>query len=130
MDGARSFKVVFPHTTNHHNTMFGGEIISMMVEVAFMTATRFTRQRLVIVAVERIDFAKPIPAGTIVEAVGSISKIGNTSLAVTVEVFRESMYEEGRQMVTEGNFKLVALDDHDRPVRLSAQIQVKDVSNN
>jgi acyl-CoA hydrolase len=31
----RVFKVVFPNTTNHHNTMFGGKVMEMMDEVAF-----------------------------------------------------------------------------------------------
>jgi acyl-CoA hydrolase len=37
----------------------------MMDEVAFITATRFTRKRCVTVSSDKIDFTKPIPAGTI-----------------------------------------------------------------
>jgi acyl-CoA hydrolase len=39
----------------------------MMDEVAFITATRFTRKD-VTVSSDKIDFTKPIPAGTIIEA--------------------------------------------------------------
>lgn len=40
----RVFKVVFPNSTNHHNTKFGGKVMEMMYEVAFMTATRFAKK--------------------------------------------------------------------------------------
>ena len=33
------FKAVFPNTTNHYDTLFGGTAMHMMDEVAFITAT-------------------------------------------------------------------------------------------
>ena len=38
------FKTVFPNTTNHHDTLFGGMAMQMMDETAFITATRFCRK--------------------------------------------------------------------------------------
>jgi acyl-CoA hydrolase len=35
----RIFKVVFPNTINHYDTLFGGLAMNLMDEVAFMTAT-------------------------------------------------------------------------------------------
>lgn len=110
------FKVVFPDTTNHHNTMFGGRVIMMMTETAFMTATRFCRKNFVIVSSDKIDFSKPIPAGSLVELVGNVESIGNTSIRIKVEVFREKMKEEYRQKVVSGVFTLVALDDDFKPI--------------
>jgi acyl-CoA hydrolase len=43
-----------------------------MDEVAFITATRFARKRVVTVSSERIDFTKSIPPGAIVELVGKV----------------------------------------------------------
>ena len=91
------FKVVFPNSTNHHNTMFGGTVMEMMDEVAFMTATRFARKSFVTVSCDRIDFKKPIPADTLVELIGKVKYVGNSSLKVNVEVFVEEMYEEKRE---------------------------------
>lgn len=50
------FKAVFPNTTNHYDTLFGGTAMHLMDEVAFITATRFSRQRMVTVSSDRIDF--------------------------------------------------------------------------
>ncbi len=110
------FKAVFPNTTNHYDTLFGGTAMQLMDEVAFITATRFSRKRMVTVSSSRIDFTKPIPSGTIVELVGSIMDIGKTSLRVKVEIFMEQMYEDRRELAVNGEFSFVAVDEHKRPV--------------
>ena len=112
------FKVVFPNITNHHNTMFGGTVMEMMDEVAFMTATRFARKSFVTVSCDRIDFKKPIPADTLVELIGKVKYVGNSSLKVNVEVFVEEMYEEKREKAVSGDFTLVALDENKNPVKI------------
>jgi acyl-CoA hydrolase len=114
----RIFKAVFPNTTNHYDTLFGGTAMHMMDEVAFITATRFSRQVMVTVSSDKIDFKKPIPAGTIVELIGRVSHVGNTSLKVDVEIYVEQMYAEGRELAIHGSFTFVAIDEHKKPVRI------------
>lgn len=112
------FKVVFPNTTNHHNTMFGGKVMEMMDEVAFMTATRFARKSFVTVSCDRIDFKKPIPADTLVELIGKVKYVGNTSVKVNVEIFVEEMYLETRERAVSGDFTLVAIDEDKKPLKI------------
>lgn len=112
----RIFKAVFPNTTNHYDTLFGGTAMHMMDEVAFITATRFSRQRMVTVSSDRIDFNRPIPAGTIVELIGRVSHIGNTSLKVSVEIYIEQMYSNEREKAVTGEFSFVAIDENKKPV--------------
>ena len=111
----RVFKCVFPNTTNHHNTMFGGTVMSMMDEVAFMTATRFCRKGIVTVSSDKIDFNIAIPAGTLVELIGKVTYVGRTSLKVKVDIYIESMYEDRRDKAVSGSFTLVAIDEHNKP---------------
>lgn len=112
----RIFKAVFPNTTNHYDTLFGGTAMQLMDEAAFITATRFSRQKMVTISSERIDFTKPIPAGTIVELIGKVIKVGNTSLVVHVEIFIEQMYATGREKAVSGDFTFVALDENKKPI--------------
>ena len=114
----RIFKAVFPNTTNHYDTLFGGTAMHLMDEVAFITATRFTRKRCVTVSSDRIDFKQPIPAGTIIELVGRVSKIGNTSLDVKVDIFVEEMYSHNRSKAITGAFTFVALDEDKKPTKV------------
>jgi acyl-CoA hydrolase len=114
----RIFKAVFPNTTNHYDTLFGGTAMQLMDEVAFITATRFSRQRMVTVSSDRIDFKKPIPAGTIIELVGKVTYLGSTSLKIRVEIFIEQMYEEHREKAISGEFTFVAIDENKKPVKI------------
>lgn len=120
----RVFKTVFPNNTNHYDTLFGGKALSMMDEVAFIAATRFTRLRCVTVSSDRIDFTHPIPAGTIIELVGTVVEIGNTSMKVRVDIFVEQMYEQKREKAVSGMFTFVALDERNKPVKvLSKEVE-------
>lgn len=114
----RIFKAVFPSTTNHYDTLFGGTAMQLMDEVAFITATRFSRQKMVTVSSDRIDFKKVIPAGTIIELVRKVSYLGNTSLKVKVDIFIEQMYSDQREKAVSGDFIFVAIDDNKMPVRI------------
>jgi acyl-CoA hydrolase len=118
------FKAVFPNTTNHYDTLFGGTAMQLMDEVAFITATRFCRQRVVTVSSDRIDFTKPIPAGTFVELIGTILDIGNTSLKVQVDIFVEQMYANSREKAISGTFTFVAIDELKRPVRILDHLMI------
>ncbi|WP_028980683.1 acyl-CoA thioesterase [Sporocytophaga myxococcoides] len=114
----RQFKAIFPNTVNHYDTLFGGAALAYMDEVAFITATRFSKQRLVTVSTNKIDFKRPIPAGTIIEIIGKIEHVGNTSIQVKVEIFVEEMYHEKREKAIEGLFTMVAVGEDKKPVRI------------
>jgi len=115
----RIFKAVFPNTTNHYDTLFGGTAMHLMDEVAFITATRFSRKRMVTVSSDKIDFTKPIPAGTIIELVGKVVHVGNTSLKVLVEIFIEEMYSFERSKAITGVFTFVAIGENKQPITVA-----------
>ncbi len=109
----RLFKVVFPNTTNHYNTLFGGNAMQLMDEAAFIAATRFSRKKMVTVSSGQIDFNVSIPADTIMELVAEVIRIGNTSLDVRVDIFQEEMYRsDTRRKSISGVFTFVALDQN------------------
>ena len=114
----RLFKAVFPNTTNHYDTLFGGTAMHLMDEVAFITATRFTRKRVVTVSSDKIDFTRPIAAGTIIELVARVESVGRTSLKVKVEIFVEEMYSFHREKAVSGMFSFVAIDSQKTPVSI------------
>lgn len=114
----RIFRAVFPNTTNHYDTLFGGNAMQLMDEVAFITATRFSRKKVVTVSSSKIDFNKPIPSGTLIELIGTVSRVGNTSLDIKVQIFIEEMYSDKREEAIEGTFTFVAVDDNRKPVRV------------
>ena len=116
-------KAVFPNTTNHQDTLFGGQALEWMDEVAFITATRFCRQKVVTVSLDKIDFKIPIPAGTLVEMIGKVEHVGRTSIRVSVDMIKEDMYSDDRISAIHGTFTLVAIDEHRKPTPVCPDIE-------
>jgi len=104
-------KCVFPNTTNHYDTLFGGTALQWMDEVAFITASRFSRQKMVTVSSDKVDFKKPIPSGTFAELIGKVTMVGSTSLKVKVEIYIEQMYKDHRELAVVGEFTMVAIGE-------------------
>ncbi len=109
------FKAVFPELTNNHNTMHGGKAMELMDEISFITATRFCRKGFV-TAGSNVNYKKPLPAGSIIEVVGEVSKVGRTSLTISVKIFAEEMYSESRVEAVDATFTLVAIDENKQPI--------------
>ncbi len=118
----RQFKAVFPNTLNANDTLFGGQVMQWMDEVAYITATRYTRQRMFTVTIENIKFHKAINPDSIVEVVGSVEKAGPVKLIVKVEVFVEEMYGPAREKAIDGVFVFASLDENKRPRRIDANL--------
>ena len=114
----RIFKAVFPNTTNHYDTLFGGTALHLMDEASFICATRFSRKKMVTVSTDKIDFSTPIPQGTIVELVARVNKVGRTSCVVKVDIFMEDMYSDKRDKAVTGFFTFVAVGDDKKPVSI------------
>ena len=112
----RIFKAVFPNTTNHYDTLFGGTTLHMMDEASFICATRFSRKKVVTVSTDKIDFTKPIPQGTIIELVARVDKVGKSSCVVKTEIFMEDMYSYNREKVVTGFFTFVAIGEDKKPI--------------
>lgn len=111
----RVSKMVFPSTTNHYDTLFGGEALKWMDEVAYIAATRFARKPMVTISTEQVDFKRPIPSGILVELVARVVHVGRTSLKVEVTIFLEELYSDKREKAITGNFNFVAIDEDKKP---------------
>lgn len=121
----RQFKAIFPNLLNANETLFGGQAMQWMDEVAYITATRFTRQRMFTVNTENIKFLKAVNPDSIVEVVGRIEKAELVKLKVKVEIYVEEMYGTGRIKAIEGVFVFAALDQNRKPIRIDYSMMKK-----
>lgn len=106
---------VFPGSTNHYDTLFGGQAMAWMDQAAFICATRWCRRKVVTAHSGAIDFHQAIPVGTIVELVAKVVKVGRTSMTVQVQLWVEPMQRNERMLACEGSFVLVAVDALNQP---------------
>jgi acyl-CoA hydrolase len=112
----RLVELIFPHQTNHIGTLFGGNALALMDKAAFLSATRYARRSMVTVASDRVEFKVPVRAGQMVELVARVTRVGRTSVTVSVEMYAEELLSRDRVLATHGSFVFVAIDRHGKPV--------------
>ena len=100
----RVCKVVRPTSID---PMAGQVILQAMSEVAFITATRFSRRKVYMVSVEGIDFHKSIPFETIIDAIGQVANTGVIGIQIRVQVYKEHMFRDERELAISGTFTIV-----------------------
>lgn len=114
----RITKLVFPQDANPLGTLYGGNALHWMDEVAFLTATRFTRRQVVTVSMDRVDFKVPIETGSIVELIGEVARVGTTSVTIVINILCEHPHTGQQEQAITGTLVMVAVDEHMRPVKI------------
>lgn len=108
--------VMMPRDVNPQGTIFGGVILSLIDQGAFVEALRQSSlHRWVTVAFNGVEFHKPVLVGDVLSLWAQATRVGRTSLTVRVEVrvLREGSAEEF--LVTNADVVLVAVDGEGRP---------------
>jgi acyl-CoA thioesterase YciA len=118
--------IMMPKDTNRHGTIFGGVLLTNIDLAGAIAATREVQRRggnpkasFVTVAINRVEFKKPVLVGDVVRFETSIVRIGRTSITVHIEVIAERGAEEIHVTEAEGVFVGVDLSTPERkPVTL------------
>ena len=99
-----------PADLNLNGHIFGGWILSQMDIAGGITAARRAGGPVATVAVESMKFHRPILVGDLVSLYTDVTRVGSTSVTVTIEVLAERMGQTEPVTVTEGRFIFVAVD--------------------
>ena len=104
--------LAMPSDTNANGDIFGGWIMSQMDMGGAILAKEIAHGRVVTVAVERMNFIKPIAVGDVVCCYGQCLSVGRSSIKIKVEVWVKKVASEPigeRYCVTEAVFTFVAV---------------------
>lgn len=107
--------IAMPKDTNPFGDIFGGWLVSQMDLAASLTARKYTKKRVVTVAIQQMSFQKPVKVGDEVSCYAHIERIGNTSLTIQVEAWVTCPNLEDSHKVTQGTFVFVAIDEKGWP---------------
>jgi acyl-CoA thioesterase YciA len=111
--------IAMPKDSNADGDMFGGWILSMMDLAAYVPARKLAKKRLVTVAMDEINFHKPVFVGDCLECYAEVEKVGNTSITVKVDTYVERKESQDREKVTEGRVVFVAIGKDRTPVKIN-----------
>lgn len=110
------FRMVFQNALNDNGNLFGGCAMQWMDEVAYITAIRFTRMKVVTVVVGNLKFKKAIKMGEMVEIIGRVVKAGKVKIEIQVEIYVETRDSDHREKAVEATFTFAAINDDYKPI--------------
>lgn len=117
-DAVTMVEIVFPDQANSVGRMFGGEAIAYMTKAAFVAASRYCGKLVVLASSERIDFARAIEIGEIVEAQAHVERVGRSSMSIQTKLWSENLLTGERHITATGHFTMVAVDKDHRPATI------------
>ena len=107
--------LAMPADTNANGDIFGGWLVSQMDLAAGVIAKQTAKGRVVTVAIHTMTFHLPVQVGDLVCCYADLVKVGTTSMTIHVEVWTIGQASFEQQLVTEGTFIYVAIDDKGKP---------------
>src|SRR5580658_4652630 len=113
--------LAMPADTNQNGDIFGGWLLSQMDIGGGVFASKTAKSRTVTVAIEAMNFRKPVYVGDLVSVHANLVKVGRTSITVHLEAWVLRRRETHSILVTDGNFTYVAIDDQGHPQEIKRE---------
>jgi acyl-CoA thioesterase YciA len=110
-----------PKDANPNGDIFGGWIMAQMDLAGAVAAVRRARGRVATVAVEAMEFHRPVNIGDLVSCYAEVTRVGRTSMRVEIETWVERRITRVQEKVTAGTFTYVAIDEKGRPRPVEGQ---------
>jgi acyl-CoA thioesterase YciA len=112
--------LAMPADANPNGDIFGGWVLAQMDIAGGIAAGQRARGRVVTVAVEAMQFIRPVHIGDVLCVYTSVEKVGRTSMSIKIEAWALQDRVGARVQVTHGVFTFVAIDDQGRPRAVDA----------
>jgi acyl-CoA thioesterase YciA len=107
--------LAMPADTNQNGDIFGGWLLGQMDLAGGIFASKAAKSRTVTVAIDAMNFRKPVFVGDVVSVHANLVRIGHTSITVHLEAWVLRQRESQSILVTDGNFTYVAIDEQGKP---------------
>jgi acyl-CoA thioesterase YciA len=105
-----------PADVNGNGDIFGGWLMAQVDLAGAVLPSRIAKGRIATVAVNEFIFKQPVSVGDLVSFYARVTRVGNTSITVHVEVFAERNPANLQTVkVTEANLTYVAIDSSGKP---------------
>lgn len=84
-------ELMLPSHTNFSGKIHGGYILSLLDQVAFACASKFSGNYCVTASVDTVNFLKPIEVGELVTMKASVNYVGKSSMIIGIRVEAENI---------------------------------------
>lgn len=111
--------LVLPADTNHIGTIFGGNVLAYIDEVAAIAAMKHSNRTVVTASIDSVDFVSSARIGDLIKVEGFVTYTGTTSMEVYVRVHAHNILAGTEQLTTESFITMVGVDKEGKPVQIA-----------
>jgi len=79
-------QLMLPSHSNFSGKIHGGFLLSLMDQIAFACASKYSGKYCVTASVDRVDFLTPVEVGELVTLNASVNYVGKTSMVIGIRV--------------------------------------------
>ena len=104
-----------PSDTNHHKSIFGGQVLRYIDEIAALAAMKHSKGEVVTASIDSVDFVSSAYAGDVLELESMVTFTGRTSMEVYVRVICRDLKSGAERLTAESFVTMVAIDEQGKP---------------
>lgn len=103
-------QLMLPSYTNFSGKIHGGYILSLLDQIAFSCACKFSGNYCVTASVDTVNFLKPIEVGELVTMKASVNYVGKSSMIIGIRVEAENIQTGVVKHCNSSYFTMVSKD--------------------
>jgi len=117
-------KIVMSRDIGIHGNLFGGTLMEWIDEAGAAFATEYCyTPNMVTVRVGEFIFRRPVKAGHHLRIYGEVVKLGTTSITLSIEARKYSLYSAEESVVCTTSITFVRIDDDGTPVPIGESVR-------
>ena len=109
--------LICPAHINHYGRLFGGQLLKWIDELAGIVAIRHCGTTVTTAAIDNLQFQAPAYTGDMIVLQGVVTYVGNTSMEVRVDTYREAL-DGTREMINRAYIDMVAINCKGQPTQV------------
>ncbi len=113
---------MLPSHSNFSGKIHGGYILSLLDQIAFACASKFSGNYCVTASVDTVDFLNPIEVGELVTMKASVNYVGKSSMIVGIRVEAENIRTGIVKHCNSSYFTMVAKDENGNNIEVPGLI--------
>lgn len=115
-------QLMLPSYTNFSGKIHGGYILSLLDQIAFACASKYSGNYCVTASVDTVDFLNPIEVGELVTMKALVNYVGNSSMIVGIRVQSENIQTGVIKHCNSSYFTMVAKDSDGKNTKVPGLI--------
>ncbi|WP_396144128.1 acyl-CoA thioesterase [Flavobacterium sp.] len=111
-------QLMLPSHTNFSGKIHGGYLLSLLDQIAFACASKYSGNYCVTASVDTVDFLNPIEVGELVTLKASVNYVGNSSMIIGIRVEAENIQTGKVKHCNSSYFTMVAKDEEGKNTKV------------